>query len=275
MRDPRTWLCSARRGQPTKPADRPVPLKGGGRTSKGGTTAQADGVSRKGACWGIGLGMAKGLIIGSSDAPVEGQGEGGSSSFGGARADRAGYIAPLSRYSRGGRPRSTCPRGTRASHGRERGFDGPGSKPWLPCRSHSGASLRAASGFSRPERLEADHGGEKRMNVEKLEATARALVAPGKGILAADESHPSIGRRFDAAGHPEHRGDPPPLPPDAPHHPGRGGVRERGHPLRRDDPPEGGRRDAAGRGPRRARGSFRASRSTGARSRSRARPGSR
>ena len=28
-------------------------------------------------------------------------------------------------------------------------------------------------------------------------ATARALVSPGKGILAADESHPSIGRRFE------------------------------------------------------------------------------
>lgn len=29
-----------------------------------------------------------------------------------------------------------------------------------------------------------------------LEATARALVAPGKGILAADESHPTIEKRF-------------------------------------------------------------------------------
>ncbi len=40
------------------------------------------------------------------------------------------------------------------------------------------------------------------MNVEILEATARALVAPGKGILAADESLPSIGRRFEALGIP-------------------------------------------------------------------------
>ena len=40
------------------------------------------------------------------------------------------------------------------------------------------------------------------MNGDKLEATARALVAPGKGILAADESHPSIGRRFEALGIP-------------------------------------------------------------------------
>ena len=40
------------------------------------------------------------------------------------------------------------------------------------------------------------------MNAERLEATARALVSPGKGILAADESHPSIGRRFEPLGIP-------------------------------------------------------------------------
>lgn len=34
----------------------------------------------------------------------------------------------------------------------------------------------------------------------ELEATARALVAPGKGILAADESFPTIGKRFQAVG---------------------------------------------------------------------------
>ena len=38
------------------------------------------------------------------------------------------------------------------------------------------------------------------MNLEKLERTARALVPRGKGILAADESHPSIGRRFEPLG---------------------------------------------------------------------------
>ena len=31
-----------------------------------------------------------------------------------------------------------------------------------------------------------------------LEQTARALVAPGKGILAADESDGTIKKRFDA-----------------------------------------------------------------------------
>lgn len=38
------------------------------------------------------------------------------------------------------------------------------------------------------------------MNVETLEKTARELVSPGRGILAADESTGTIGKRFDAAG---------------------------------------------------------------------------
>jgi len=38
------------------------------------------------------------------------------------------------------------------------------------------------------------------MNVEHLMATARALVAPGKGILAADESTGTIARRFRSVG---------------------------------------------------------------------------
>ena len=33
-----------------------------------------------------------------------------------------------------------------------------------------------------------------------LESTARAIVAPGKGILAADESAPTIKKRFDSIG---------------------------------------------------------------------------
>lgn len=32
---------------------------------------------------------------------------------------------------------------------------------------------------------------------EELAATAKAIVAPGKGILAADESTGTIGKRFD------------------------------------------------------------------------------
>ena len=35
------------------------------------------------------------------------------------------------------------------------------------------------------------------MNLEQLESTAKAMAAPGKGILAADESTPTIGKRFD------------------------------------------------------------------------------
>ena len=34
----------------------------------------------------------------------------------------------------------------------------------------------------------------------ELHDTARALVAPGRGILAADESSPTIKRRFDTIG---------------------------------------------------------------------------
>jgi fructose-bisphosphate aldolase class I len=38
------------------------------------------------------------------------------------------------------------------------------------------------------------------MSSTALEVTAQALMAPGKGILAADESHPTIGRRFEQYG---------------------------------------------------------------------------
>jgi fructose-bisphosphate aldolase class I len=40
------------------------------------------------------------------------------------------------------------------------------------------------------------------MSTTDLEATARAMVAPGKGILAADESGPTIQKRFDSIGVP-------------------------------------------------------------------------
>ena len=38
------------------------------------------------------------------------------------------------------------------------------------------------------------------MNLQELEKTTRELVAPGKGILAADESFGTIGKRFEAVG---------------------------------------------------------------------------
>ena len=46
---------------------------------------------------------------------------------------------------------------------------------------------------------------------QQLEQVARALVAPGKGILAADESTGTIQKRFDAVGVESHRGEPPRL----------------------------------------------------------------
>lgn len=38
------------------------------------------------------------------------------------------------------------------------------------------------------------------MDLQSLEQTVRELLAPGQGILAADESHGTIGKRFDAVG---------------------------------------------------------------------------
>lgn len=38
------------------------------------------------------------------------------------------------------------------------------------------------------------------MNIDTLQATARAMVAPGKGILAMDESSPTCNKRFEALG---------------------------------------------------------------------------
>ncbi|MGA7801757.1 MAG: class I fructose-bisphosphate aldolase [Gammaproteobacteria bacterium] len=38
------------------------------------------------------------------------------------------------------------------------------------------------------------------MNIQELENTAAAMMAPGKGILAMDESTPTIGKRFNAVG---------------------------------------------------------------------------
>src|SRR5439155_10821560 len=41
---------------------------------------------------------------------------------------------------------------------------------------------------------------KRAMDLAELERTARALVAPGKGILAADESTGTIKKRFDSIG---------------------------------------------------------------------------
>src|SRR3546814_9825958 len=38
------------------------------------------------------------------------------------------------------------------------------------------------------------------MSIEQLEDIAKAMVAPGKGIIAIDESNATIKKRFDAVG---------------------------------------------------------------------------
>src|SRR6266446_8057340 len=64
-------------------------------------------------------------------------------------------------------------------------------------------SCRSAS---RPDRVASPPAmawkGGAAMFATTLKETALALVAPGKGILAADESHATIGRRFEALGIP-------------------------------------------------------------------------
>ena len=57
------------------------------------------------------------------------------------------------------------------------------------------------------------------MSITALNATARALVAPGKGILAADESSGTIKKRFDSIGIESTEDQPPRLPRDAVHAP--------------------------------------------------------
>jgi len=78
----------------------------------------------------------------------------------------------------------------------------------------------------------------------ELHETAAALVAEGKGILAADESTGTIKKRFEHDRRRVDRGEPPRVPQPPLHDAGRRGVHQRRHPLRRDDPPKGRRRDA-------------------------------
>ena len=53
------------------------------------------------------------------------------------------------------------------------------------------------------------------MNLAELNKVAEAMVAPGKGILAADECTGTIKKRFDAIGVESHRRQPPRLSRDA------------------------------------------------------------
>ena len=65
--------------------------------------------------------------------------------------------------------------------------------------------------------------------------TVAALTRPGKGILAADESQPTIGKRFQALGIESTEESTPSLSDTAAH--GAGGARAPGrrHPVRGDD----------------------------------------
>ena len=82
-----------------------------------------------------------------------------------------------------------------------------------------------------------------------LAEIAQKMVAPGKGILAADESNAHHHQALREARHRLDRGQPARLSRDAlPRQRGDVELRLRRHPLRRDDPPEGQGRHAAGRG---------------------------
>src|ERR687883_411858 len=54
--------------------------------------------------------------------------------------------------------------------------------------------------FCYPSAKESFSEEELPVNVQQLESTAEALVTEGKGILAADESLGTIGKRFNAVG---------------------------------------------------------------------------
>ena len=100
------------------------------------------------------------------------------------------------------------------------------------------------------------------MDLDQLTTIAQAMVQPGKGILAADESTGTIKKRFDAI-----KTETPPTPAATTARccSARRGDEElhlRRHPLRRDHPPEGQGRHAAGQA---HRGSGRAARHQGRR----------
>ena len=116
-----------------------------------------------------------------------------------------------------------------------------------------------------------DRERETGMNVSELSSTATALVAPGKGILAADEStrHDQEALRHDRRR--VDRGDTAATTGISSSPPRASGVHQRRDPVRRDDPPERERRRAVPQG---ARGAGRHPRHQGrqGRSRSRSRP---
>ena len=86
------------------------------------------------------------------------------------------------------------------------------------------------------------------MNLQDMIDVAQAIVAPGKGILAADESDSTIKRRFDSIGVEstfENRRD---YREGLFRTAGGVGVHQRRHPVRRDAPPRGRGRHSPRRG---------------------------
>ena len=111
------------------------------------------------------------------------------------------------------------------------------------------------------------------MNLNELNAIAKKMVAPGKGILAADESTGTIQKRFDKIGvanTEENRRDYREMMFRTAS--GDEGAYLRRHPVRRNHPPEGQGRHPAGQADRGGRRGARASRSMRAPSRWRALP---
>ena len=105
------------------------------------------------------------------------------------------------------------------------------------------------------------------MGANELHETAQAIVADGKGHprRRRERRHDQEALRLDRGR--VDRGEPPRLPGAALHDRGRRGVHQRGHPLRRDDPPERLGRDAVPEAARVEGRSFPGSRSTRAPSR--------
>jgi hypothetical protein len=85
------------------------------------------------------------------------------------------------------------------------------------------------------------------MTSHDTESTARARVAGGKGILAADETA-HIDQALQRARNPIHRAEPMHVPGDAFHCTGGRRVHQRRHLARRDDPSEERQRDVAPEG---------------------------
>ena len=80
------------------------------------------------------------------------------------------------------------------------------------------------------------------MNTQELQAIAQAIVVKSKGILAADESDSTIARRLQSVNVKSTEDKPPCLAAASVHRQRQRRLRQRSHPVRRDDPAERGYR---------------------------------